>query len=93
MRSAPVQEADQGRSRAQNGAAPSVKRGDEPCRLLQSALQVAFRRASAPSGGSTVSHYTPFAARRRIRRAERATQARMECEKYGLSKVDMTFLP
>src|SRR5215813_15101124 len=32
----------------------SGKRGDTPCRLLQPALRVAFRRPSPASGGSTV---------------------------------------
>jgi hypothetical protein len=37
MRPAPVQEADEGRSRAQSDAVPSIKRGDAPCRFLQPA--------------------------------------------------------
>ena len=53
----------------------SGKRGDAPCRLLQPALRVAFRRASPASGVSTVWPDTVFAARRRICLAERATQA------------------
>ena len=53
----------------------SGKRGDAPCRLLQPALRVAFRRASTASGVSTVWPDTVFAARRCICLAERATQA------------------
>ena len=41
----------------------------------QPAHGVAFRRAATVSGGSTLCLYTLFSARRRIRRAERATQA------------------
>ena len=62
----------------------SGKRGDTPCRLLQPALRVAFRRASAASGGSTVCLYTLFSARRRICRAERATQAMSSVRNAGL---------
>src|SRR2546422_11747289 len=53
----------------------SGKRSDAPCRLLEPALWVAFRRASPASGGSTVCPDTLFAAPRCICLAERATQA------------------
>src|SRR5712691_2103509 len=61
----------------------SGKRGDAPCRLLQPALWVAFRRASPASGGSTVCPDTLFAARRCICLAERATQAAWSVRNAG----------
>src|SRR5438445_8643287 len=61
----------------------SGKRGDAPCRLLEPALWVAFRRASPASGGSTVCPDTLFAARRCICRAERATQAAWSVRNAG----------
>src|SRR2546428_11290783 len=61
----------------------SGKRGDAPCRLLQPALWVAFRRASPASGGSTVCPDTLFAARCCICLAERATQAAWSVRNAG----------
>ena len=68
---------------ASAGEARSGKRGDAPCRLLQPALRVAFRRASTASGVSTVWPDTVFAARRRICLAERATQATSSVRNAG----------
>src|SRR3989454_11904678 len=61
----------------------SGKRGDAPCRLLEPALWVAFRRASLASGGSTVCPDTLFAARRCRCLAERATQAAWSVRNAG----------
>src|SRR5215831_7395554 len=61
----------------------SDKRGDAPCRLLQPALRVAFRRASPASGGSTVWPDTLSPRRCRICLAERATQAAWSVRNAG----------
>ena len=60
----------------------SGKRGDTPCRLLQPALRVAFRRASPAPGVSTVWPDTVFAARRRSA-APKEQRRHIVCEKCG----------
>ena len=62
----------------------SDKRGDAPCRLLQPALRVAFRRASPAPGGSTVCPDTLFAAPMPYLPRRKSNAGDMECEKCGL---------
>src|SRR5262245_59515135 len=68
----------------------SDKRGDAPCRLLQPALRVAFRRASPAPCGSTVCPDTLFAAPMPYLPRRKSNAGGMECEKCGLGRALFT---